>query len=455
MAALPGGWPTLSQLCTSQFDYLQRFADWCERIAGVEETLQRLAREVRAPGGVEWEGEAADAAITQAETDVFRARPFLWSVADAAVIARNGQDMLEAGRRAVLDAVDDAERDGFVVQEDYSVTDTRRCATRADYQQRLGIGAAHSDYIRHRVAGLVSNEQWLNSQLKQATSGWGTLTFEEPNTADTSAGDNHHTQAQPVDHHWKQDPAPKPPPGPSGDDIRRVLDKLPVGDSPEVREVRSQQDLDNLWNWMTQNGVDNPNRYGDPAKGEWKDLPDGSGVGRRGAARSTNQPVLDVRLPGKDGYVKVHVNPRGGVPDIPASAGPGSASVISAPPNLPPVLAHPPVTAVPPTEANHPPVAVPPSVLDHPPLPPWLQNPSPPGFDVHPGEPPLFAPMDTPGEAIPPPQHGPLVILHLPQVHAPDMPPPTPEQQRGFLGIVGAFVLGGLAALGRLGEGLK
>ncbi|MDI3312989.1 MAG: hypothetical protein QJR12_01515 [Mycobacterium sp.] len=198
MAGVPGGWPTLSELKASTFDHLGRFADWCERIAGVEAALQRLAREVRAPGGVEWEGEAADAAITQAETDVFRARPFLWSVADAAVIARNGQDMLEAGRRAVLDAVDDAERDGFVVQEDYSVTDTRRCATRADYQQRLGIGAAHSDYIRHRVAQLVGNERWLNSQLKQATSGWGTLTFEESGPG----------KAQPVDRHWKKDGGP-------------------------------------------------------------------------------------------------------------------------------------------------------------------------------------------------------------------------------------------------------
>jgi hypothetical protein len=136
-------------------------------------------------------------------------------------------------------------------------------------------------------------------------------------------------------------------------------------------------------------------------------------------------------------------------------AGPGSAPVISPPPKLPSVLEHPPV-APEPVQPDHPaPSPTPPTVLDHPPLPAWLQNPSPPGFDVHPGEPPLFAPMDTPGDTVPPPQYGPPVTLHLPQIHAPDMAPPTPEQQRGFLGTVGAIVLGGLAVLGRLGEGLK
>ncbi len=62
---------------------------------------------------------------------------------------------------------------------------------------------------------------------------------------------------------WKQDPTPAPPPepatGPSADDIRKVLDKLPVGNSPDVREIRSPEDLQNLWRWAQQNGVEIPN----------------------------------------------------------------------------------------------------------------------------------------------------------------------------------------------------
>jgi hypothetical protein len=46
---------------------------------------------------------------------------------------------------------------------------------------------------------------------------------------------------------------------------------------------------------------------------------------------------------------------------------------------------------------DHPSVALPPTrVVDPATLPPWLQNPSPPGFHVMPGTPPSIAPFDGP-----------------------------------------------------------
>jgi hypothetical protein len=301
---------------------------------------------------------------------------------------------------------------------------------------------------------LVGNDQSLNTKLKEATAGWGRLSFAESpgETNDKVVGDDDRRQVQPVDRTWKQDPIQEPYPGPSADDIRRVLDKLPQGNQPWVREVRSPEDLQSLWNWMTQNGADNPNRYSDPAKGKWKDLPDGAGVGRREAAGSTKQPALDVRLPGQDGYVKVHVNPRGGAPDIPAPASPGSAPVISPPPSLPTVLDHPPVAPQPVQPAHPAPTAIPPTVPDHPPLPPWLQDPSPPGFHITPNEPPPIAPFDTPDAppiAASPGAPGPPVTLHMPDLHAPDVQL-SPEQQRsletnlGVGGILGLLLIGGL-----------
>jgi hypothetical protein len=320
MAGVPG-WPTLSQLKALTFDHLGLFADWCDDIpVKAEKALERLARDVRAPGGVEWEGQAADAAITQAKMDVVKARPLLWSLPDAASAARRGQDTLQAAQRLALDAVDDAERDGFQVGEDYSVRDTQQAGTGEQLGQRQAQAEAHANFIRHRVGHLVAHDQTITGQLKTASEGWGKLTFEEsPRTTDEKKG-----RVQAVGHTWKQGPdQPGPPHGPSADDIRRVLDKLPQGNQPWIREVRSPQDLQNLWNWMTQNGVDNPNRYGDAAKGVWKDLPDGIGVGQRDAAASTGHPALDIRVPGENGYTKVHINPeRGGVPEIPAPARP-------------------------------------------------------------------------------------------------------------------------------------
>lgn len=119
-----------------------------------------------------------------------------------------------------------------------------------------------------------------------------------------------------------EDPEEPPPPEPSGPtraDIRRVLDKLPIGNrNPKVREVRSPEDLQNLWEWATQDGTEIPNGYGDPSKGTMYRLPDGTIVGQRSVASSNGEPTLDFNVPGS-GFTKVHVNPStGGVPDLSA-----------------------------------------------------------------------------------------------------------------------------------------
>ena len=103
--------------------------------------------------------------------------------------------------------------------------------------------------------------------------------------------------------------------------MRKVIEKLPKGSSDSIREVRTPEDLQNLKRWLTEHGVDGYNRYRDPGKGSWTDLPDGSKVGERNAAGSTGQNALDIDLSGPNGteYWKVHINPKtGGVPDIPA-----------------------------------------------------------------------------------------------------------------------------------------
>jgi hypothetical protein len=180
VSSLSEGSPTLSQLSIATFAHLEEFAALCDRICSkAEGALAQLAQKVRAPGGVEWEGVAGNAAIAQADADVVKVRPFLWGLPEAAAIARRGQDTLGAGQRLALDAVDDAERDGFEVNEDYSVTDTREATTREQYDQRQAAAHAHSSFIRHRVGTLVANDQHITAQLKEASSGWGNLTFTE------------------------------------------------------------------------------------------------------------------------------------------------------------------------------------------------------------------------------------------------------------------------------------
>jgi hypothetical protein len=212
-----------------------------------------------------------------------------------------------------LQAVEDARTAGFTVGEDLSVTSqgggppVLQAARQAQAQT---LAAA----IRAIAENLASVDTEVAGNVSSAIAGVNSGQF-----GDTPvAPQNKKPQIQAVD--FKQDPPP-PPPGPNANDIRGVLGKLPIGDSSEVRVVKSQQDLDNPWNWLKQNGVDRLPGYGNKP-GEMVTLPDGTIVGRRVAADSTGQPAIDVRVPrGKDRYIKVpSIPPRAAYPRFPRSA---------------------------------------------------------------------------------------------------------------------------------------
>lgn len=136
-----------------------------------------------------------------------------------------------------------------------------------------------------------------------------------------------------VDNHtYKEAPEPPEPNGPNAADIRRVLDKLPIGNkNPKVREVRSAQDLQDLWDWATRHGTEIPSGYGDPSKGTMYQLPDGTIVGQRHVAESNGQPTIDFNVPGS-GFTKVHINPStGGVPDFSTTPPPSETRTPTAP----------------------------------------------------------------------------------------------------------------------------
>jgi hypothetical protein len=199
MPAVILGWPTLSQLRNADYSYFEQLAGYLDHISPeAEDALEALAEDVERPGGIEWEGEAADAAIAQAGADLVMARPVMWSWDDVAVSTRRWQGQLEAGTRTALDAVDDAERDGFEVNENYSVRDTREAKTQAQYNERLAEAQAHSNFIRHHVGTLVSNESRINGELKAMTAEWGTLTFPESGGAGNVQAVGHGFQTGPM-----------------------------------------------------------------------------------------------------------------------------------------------------------------------------------------------------------------------------------------------------------------
>ncbi|WP_069601550.1 WXG100 family type VII secretion target [Mycobacterium kyorinense] len=122
-----------------------------------------------------------------------------------------------------------------------------------------------------------------------------------------------HNGIQLVD--WKQGPTPTLSPGHTDQDVRDAIKNLPKGTAPFIAEVRSEQDLRNLWNWASEGGTQ---RAGSSYPGTERMLPDGTIVGIRES--DEHGPTMDIRTPDNT-YTKVHINPsRGGVPDIPGRA---------------------------------------------------------------------------------------------------------------------------------------
>lgn len=339
---------TLSQIVSWDSVHLERAAsDWACAATQWEDRFSALHTAAMSPGGTVWEGEAADIAQERSFADLMRVRGFADALHNGAYTARRGADELHCAKRRVLDAVADAEDAGFVVEEDLSVTPPDTGRNPLIDTQRVALAEQHAATIAARAGELSTLDRSFASMISAATAPLADVQFADPAV---EAGYPSETgEIQLVDSHIFKD-APAPDPGVPGDpgasgagpgaaDIRGVIDKLPVGDKPWIHEVRSPRDLDNLWKWMRQNGTEVLNGYGDPVKGTVVTLPDGTRVGQRFVAESTGRAAIDIKIPGDSGELKIHINPKGGVPQIPSVSRPAAAEV----PLGPARLAEPPV----------------------------------------------------------------------------------------------------------------
>lgn len=424
--------PSLSQVQGLNATYLGEAAGYWTHTATLwEKAFTGVHGGMSNPGGTPWTGRAAGAAQERAYADMVAVRRAWACLHEAASIARRGEEQLKAYRGGVLEAVDEARADGFDVGEDYSVTDRSR-----DPQLRAARRAAaqgHASFIRHRVAALVAGDEQLSLRIAAATKGIDDLIF-QPAPA-----------IQLVDNRWKEKPPqpipPDPEPGPlppvnSADDVRRVLDPLQnggrrgpngVGKEPEVKELWDTATIKRAWDYLTRNAVDAP---GPPSyKGKVRVLPDGTQIGIRQSSDGWGD-TLDVLYP--DGVKqKIHT--------------PYSWPLISPPPLLPPAT-HPLPLPLPPAQVGHPPAALPSTqVLDPMTLPSWLQNSSPPGFQVAPSAPLPIAPLDVPdAPALPaPPGPTPMPGGSLP---LPNLAHDLAEGGK----VAGSAALAGVALLGAL-----
>ena len=356
--AIVGSSPGLSALLNWPVEHLTEGAEHWEAVAGQS---YGVASQVWQDSlSVDWQGLAADRLRAATHGDLMTTNAVVDRLQEAAKVARAAASDLSAARSALQYVVADARAASFVVGEDLSIADRYVGGSPAFQAARQIEAEKLAGNIWQRAAKLVRLDQQVAARIATAMSGVGDTAF--PHVPGFSGSPK--PQIEAVDRRWKQDPSPAPQPlapqprkALNADEIRRVLDKLPVGNSPEVREVRSPEDLRNLFDWAKQNGVEIANGYGDPAKGSRYKLSDGTSVGRRLIADSTGKPALDFDLPGEESYIKVHINPvRGGVPEIPAAPEPALADVPKPPAPKPPPIEPPrapaPARPAPPAEVK-------------------------------------------------------------------------------------------------------
>lgn len=406
MAAI-AGFASLSQLLAWPTEHLTAAAEHWEvvsdRTYGVASGVWRDAL------AVDWQGKGAEALRTATHTDMQATSAVADQLQAAGQLARISASDLYAARSSVRYAVQDAHTAGFEVSEDMSVIDRSTGGSAARRAARQAQAQALAADIRGRAAQLLALDQEVAGKITAAVAGIRD-TFPQDSAPQTPP---RKPEIHGVDNHtFKQDPAPPTDPGAdppwkdlpppkNWDDVRKILQQLRPGKNDPNRELDTPEEIRKFFEWLSKGTVgDLPHSGGFPRM----KLPDGTEVKLRPDSTSGG-PTIEAVPPGKTRGPKIHLPLLPFVDDPPVLPDIGQHP-IPEPPALPP--GHPPPPTLPPTQIPHP--------AD---LPPWLQNPSPPGFTVSPvQQPPVFGwdQPDAPGAPVPHPVPPPGGPSWLPQV---------------------------------------
>ncbi|MGV0744895.1 hypothetical protein [Mycolicibacterium sp. XJ870] len=158
--------PTRSQLERWDTTYLDdAAARWRQLAAQSEELFQWHRQNIVAPGGTEWTGDAGDIALDRVTTDSVVVRQHGDVQREAANIAEDGSRDIRLAVSQVLEAIADAEADGFVVGEDLSIRDTRRIDVHT-MAVRYVASREHAEDIRWHVERLMQTDIYLGQRLR-------------------------------------------------------------------------------------------------------------------------------------------------------------------------------------------------------------------------------------------------------------------------------------------------
>ncbi len=174
------GIPTLSQIQSWDTQHLEAAADhWEARAQNWQDAFTAVYKQVPAPGGVPWEGRAADAALVHVGGDRLQAVGAADTLYGTAAIARSGAYEVESAKQTALQAVQAAHDQGFVVGEDLSVADRSRQPSAILAVQRQAQAQAHCVTIRGAAADLAGTDSAVASQVSTAAAGLNETKFKD------------------------------------------------------------------------------------------------------------------------------------------------------------------------------------------------------------------------------------------------------------------------------------
>ncbi|WP_078292958.1 hypothetical protein [Mycobacterium sp. D16R24] len=154
--------PTKTEIANWSNDHLRTAAEqWDKQADEAEQAFEQRRDNTTAPAGTEFKGKAADAAYDDAVNDLTIVRRQSQGLRDAATVARNGKQELDELVRGVIQAIQEAKRDGFNVSENLTVTTGHG----GDGSATSNAAQQHQDFIRWRAGQLVAAEQRIAQEL--------------------------------------------------------------------------------------------------------------------------------------------------------------------------------------------------------------------------------------------------------------------------------------------------
>jgi hypothetical protein len=168
--------PTLSQIEAYTTDHL---VDAASHWDGLADRWEHAHWQVRNQAHVlDWDGAVADALRARTVSDCTVVSGQADQLRSASRIARQQAGVLDHLRNRVLYAVEDAHNAGFIVGEDFSVTDSRTSRTAAELAARQAQAQVFAADIRRRATALVGADTTVAGDLSSAAADVGDTGFE-------------------------------------------------------------------------------------------------------------------------------------------------------------------------------------------------------------------------------------------------------------------------------------